>query len=59
MFNAVTIRDKNQYTNITFYLIDFLYFYITPNVNIVVTSFYATNLKIFVAHTLPTRLLIR
>jgi len=48
----VAIRDKNQYSNITSCLIDFLSFYITPYVNIVVTSFYATNLKIFVAHDL-------
>jgi len=46
----VAIRGKNQYTNITSCLIDFLSFYITPNVNNVVTSFYATNLKILVAH---------
>jgi hypothetical protein len=45
----LAIRDKNQYTNITSSLIDFLSFYINPYVNIV-TSFYATNLKIFVAH---------
>ena len=50
MFNMVTIKDKNQYTNITSSLIDFFSFYITPNVNIVVTLFYATNLKIFVAY---------
>lgn len=49
MFNVVTIMGKNQYTNITSCLIDFS-FYIIPNVNIVVTLFYATNLNIFVAH---------
>jgi len=45
----VAIRDKNQYTTITSCLIDFFPFYITPNVNIVVPSFYLPNHKIFFA----------
>jgi len=41
----VAIKDKNQYTNITSCLIDFLPFYITPNVNIVVLNFIRLTLK--------------